>query len=191
MKKNPERTEARRMEIICAARDLFLEKGFEATSIRMIQERVGKQVAVFYYYFESKDQVFDEAVNLFLKEYRQALSETAQSERVSPEEDLARILNFVRDRSRLSRQKYANKLHWSVVGAVRSNIIGLMRAHIKETLTYYMEQGMLTGMPMGLEETSRILAYSFGGDILYSEDLQDPDHPSEMLQLLPMLLGNR
>ena len=62
MKKNPERTEARKMEIVKAALELFFEKGYEGTSVRMIQERIGKQVGGFYYYFESKDDVFDAAL---------------------------------------------------------------------------------------------------------------------------------
>lgn len=65
----PRRTEAKRLEIVEAALALFFEKGYEATSIRMIQQRIGRQVSGFCDYFASKEAVFRAAGELFFSAY--------------------------------------------------------------------------------------------------------------------------
>ena len=44
----------KRDEIIYAAMELFFEKGYDATSVRMILDKVGGEVGMFYHYFKSK-----------------------------------------------------------------------------------------------------------------------------------------
>ena len=46
-----------RERILDAAADLFVEKGFAATSLREIAERVGVTKAALYYHFTSKDEL--------------------------------------------------------------------------------------------------------------------------------------
>src|SRR5690554_2437535 len=53
--------QARREEIIAAAGRAFLTKGFRATSFRDIAAAVGMDRASLYYYFESKQDLFDTA----------------------------------------------------------------------------------------------------------------------------------
>lgn len=65
-----EQAEKKRNEIIEASLELFFEKGYEATSIRNIQDKVGSTVSLFYHYFDSKDKVFNEAIKLFFKHMR-------------------------------------------------------------------------------------------------------------------------
>ena len=57
-------SELKKKQIVEAALKLFFEKGYEGTSIRMIQNKVESPVGLFYYYFESKDAVFEEAIKL-------------------------------------------------------------------------------------------------------------------------------
>jgi len=54
-------------EILNVALELFLKNGYENTSIRMILERVGGEVGMFYHYFDSKQEVFDKAFQHFMK----------------------------------------------------------------------------------------------------------------------------
>ena len=49
----------RREELIKAAGEEFIEKGYENTSIADIAARVGTDRATFYYYFEGKEQLFE------------------------------------------------------------------------------------------------------------------------------------
>lgn len=60
----------KRDEIIYAAMELFFKNGFEATSVRMILDKVGGEVGMFYHYFKSKNDLFRTVVEYFFKDYR-------------------------------------------------------------------------------------------------------------------------
>lgn len=51
------RSEAKRREIVEAAASLFVEQGYERTSMNAISERVGGSKATLYGYFESKEEL--------------------------------------------------------------------------------------------------------------------------------------
>lgn len=51
-----------RSVILAAARDLFAEKGFDATSMRAVAARAGVDAALIYYHFEGKDDLLVQAL---------------------------------------------------------------------------------------------------------------------------------
>ncbi|NLT11973.1 MAG: TetR/AcrR family transcriptional regulator [Clostridiaceae bacterium] len=55
----------RKQEIIAAALELFLSQGYEKTSVSMIVDHVGVAQGLFYYYFKSKEDVFQEAMRFY------------------------------------------------------------------------------------------------------------------------------
>ncbi len=59
--------------IHAAATELFAEKGFTATSTREICQRAGITKPVLYYYFGSKEQLFQELILDAFNEYRKEL----------------------------------------------------------------------------------------------------------------------
>lgn len=52
-------------EIADKALKLFLENGYEATSMRMIASGVGCEPGLIYYYFRNKDEAFEKAFEGF------------------------------------------------------------------------------------------------------------------------------
>src|ERR1700722_7748098 len=52
----PEPTDTR-PPLLDVALDLFIEQGFDGTSLRQIAEQLGVTKAALYYYFESKDDI--------------------------------------------------------------------------------------------------------------------------------------
>ena len=56
------RTEEKRREIVKAASDLFMENGFDRTSMSMISEKVGGSKATLYGYFHSKEEILQEVL---------------------------------------------------------------------------------------------------------------------------------
>ena len=62
-------------ELIDAALALFFENGYENTSIRMIANRVGCEVGLFYYYFKNKDEAFSLAMDRFFSRYEGRMEE--------------------------------------------------------------------------------------------------------------------
>lgn len=61
--------ELRKEEMITAAVELFLTKGFEETAIGDIVAKVGVAQGLFYYYFKSKDEILNEVVERFAGRY--------------------------------------------------------------------------------------------------------------------------
>jgi TetR/AcrR family transcriptional regulator, cholesterol catabolism regulator len=77
MSKPPKRS--RRDEIIDLAADLFSTKGFNATSMRDIAERVGMEAASMYNHIRSKDELLKEICFRISDRYHARMDETEQS----------------------------------------------------------------------------------------------------------------
>lgn len=69
MSKIVKHPEERRNELIETALKQFLAFGYEKTSIRSILKEVGGEIGMFYHYFESKQEIYEEALKLFNDEY--------------------------------------------------------------------------------------------------------------------------
>jgi AcrR family transcriptional regulator len=73
-----------RDRILDVALDLFVEQGFDGTSLRQIAERLGITKAALYYHFASKDDILM-ALHMRLHEFGQELIATTGDEPVSKE----------------------------------------------------------------------------------------------------------
>ena len=83
--------QARREEIIAAAGQAFLAKGYRATSFRDIAASVGVDRASLYYYFESKHDLFRAATGAAFARNIEEAEEIARSDR-SPSERITEIV---------------------------------------------------------------------------------------------------
>ena len=68
--------DARRLQIVQAAREICLEKGFSKITISDIAERVGMTRSLFYHYFQDKDQVADAVLDDVISEVIARLEES-------------------------------------------------------------------------------------------------------------------
>lgn len=59
-----EQKEKRRNEILNAALDLFISRGYAATKISDIAGRVGMSVGLLFHYFKSKENLYEELIKL-------------------------------------------------------------------------------------------------------------------------------
>ncbi len=57
-----EQRERRRQEILAAALDLFIRKGYSATKISDIAQSVGMSVGLLFHYFASKEKLYEELI---------------------------------------------------------------------------------------------------------------------------------
>ena len=84
--------EERRIEIIKAAERLFNEKGFSNTAVSDIVKSIGVAQGTFYYYFKSKDDVFNAIVEKFLDESMAGITEIAKHEKLGTREKIELVL---------------------------------------------------------------------------------------------------
>lgn len=75
--------ESLRQEILDAARDLFVQQGYEATSVRRIAEKVGCSPGILYHYFEDKAAIMAQLVRETFGRLSERMSRMAQEDRKS------------------------------------------------------------------------------------------------------------
>jgi AcrR family transcriptional regulator len=71
-KKLTKRGSKRRVQVMSAARRLFAEQGYHGTAVGEVCDELGVGKGVFYWYFESKEELFRELLRTSLYELRRA-----------------------------------------------------------------------------------------------------------------------
>ncbi|MFI1991812.1 TetR/AcrR family transcriptional regulator [Actinoplanes sp. NPDC020271] len=80
-----------REEILDAAAELFAQRGYAATSTRLIAERVGIRQASLYYHFDTKEQILAELLEATV---RPSLAHAASLGDLSPAHALESLVRF-------------------------------------------------------------------------------------------------
>lgn len=84
----------RRKEFTEAARDLFMEKGFDQTSVSDITDKVGMSHGAFFYYFKSKNDVMKAVIADNLDYWKDFITNLVTDERINPLEKMQTILRM-------------------------------------------------------------------------------------------------
>ena len=74
-------TKNRIIEVGCK---MFLENGFDGTGIRAVMERVGADVGVFYYYFNTKDDLFSDVLERLMEPYKPTFEQMVEDAKADP-----------------------------------------------------------------------------------------------------------
>jgi AcrR family transcriptional regulator len=78
----------RKAELLETAKILFMKKGYEDVSINMIIDVVGVSKGAFYHYFNSKEELLDELVDVLVKEALQINRMLFDNENLTPFEKI-------------------------------------------------------------------------------------------------------
>ena len=191
MIKDPERTEAKKAEITEAALELFLEHGYDGTSIRMIQRKVGKEAGLFYYYFDSKDAVFEAAIDLFFVSYEKQMQEIVENGKEKPHCELTKFINYIDRATQEFRAQYLQNLHWSILSAIREHTMLVMKKYIRQILDNYLEKGIIQEIDLPIEVATNMLAFGIGGSILYQSGEEYHTQRADLKSLIERMPGAR
>ncbi len=85
--------EARKSAVLDAARELFLERGFNGTTTKQIAKNCELSEATLFFYFRSKNEIFTSLLFEGIEFWAQGLKKIA-AEDLPPREKLARIWKF-------------------------------------------------------------------------------------------------
>jgi AcrR family transcriptional regulator len=77
---------------------LFAEHGFEGTSVRMISEKSGMNIAMISYYFGSKEKLFEELISNKINYMREHLAALVENEKIDPWEKIEIVIEGYSDR---------------------------------------------------------------------------------------------
>lgn len=72
--------EMRKLELVQIAYRMFLTKGYENTSVDEIIEEAGIAKGTFYYYFESKELLLEEVINMMISKEAEAATAVLKSD---------------------------------------------------------------------------------------------------------------
>ena len=168
MARKPILSGGKKDDIIAAALKLFIEKGYDGTSVRMILGEVGGEIGMFYHYFRSKDEVLEAAVNLFLKRYVEGFGSIADDTWVGPAAQLSALLGWFRS----AMEEYNTFMGKSGLGqigfpqreALHSRTIDALVPHVEKILMNAIASGLVQ-KPEGISEheLAQFVLYGFAG----------------------------
>ncbi len=176
-------------EILNVARKLFFEKGYDAVTIRMIQREVGSEPGLFYYYFESKEEVFDLAVKQFVKGYLPELEAVLEKGRKNPQLMLTYFFAFIHQKTISFRKEYGDSLHWTVRYAIRETALEFMEAYLEEGIQVMVDAGM-PEPKVARNVLAILLVHGFGSMIFHIEENRYQEMIGDMQTAVHMLLGS-
>lgn len=84
--------------ILDAAIELFSEHGFDATSVRMVADKAGVNVAMISYYFGSKDKMFEELIIRKTEYMRNQLTSLVENTEMNPWEKIVALIDSYSNR---------------------------------------------------------------------------------------------
>lgn len=132
MARKPVLEGGKKEEIIQKAMQLFFQHGYESTSIRMILEQVDGEVGMFYHYFKSKDELFEQVIECFFKNYQISfVSVTAQCSNL--DELIEKILEQYQTGME-QYQKISKNMHWTIQYAFATRTIQSLLPAITELI---------------------------------------------------------
>lgn len=83
----------RRQELLDIGFDLYVKNGMPGLSIKEITEQADVATGLFYYYFKSKEDFVDEAINRFIVKNVEGMQKILAAETQAPPEKIRRALN--------------------------------------------------------------------------------------------------
>ncbi len=191
----------RRKQILDAAKRLFYEKGFSATTIEDIAQEAELSPAAIYLYFKNKDDLYA-SLNLQLLEYlSQRLEGLYREEGLNAEEKLETLKDLLHDVFNFDPLILINLFHLQASDGLknlspeRTNQLNKLAARCLRSLANIFEQGITEGRfidhnPIALGD---IIWIVFTGAVLWEESkrMTDPrkDYLKQTLDLAIDILG--
>lgn len=126
----------KRDEILECATKLFLKYGYEGTSIRMILKDVGGEVGMFYHYFDSKQELFDEVFEHFMKQQGIRLNKILSMDITSdtPYHKLEQIITCFSKSMKDYQILSDGNIHWSILSALHELTVCSLQPTVKDLI---------------------------------------------------------
>lgn len=177
--------EERRQELIDAAMQLFWSQGYEKTMVSDIVKRVGVAQGLFYYYFESKQDIFVATVDQFVQVHVEGLAVLLRDDSVSP---LARMRNVVQALNGFLQKvdgigpRAKNGMSAEMQARVHRHVMELMEPLLTQVLAEAAAQGLVDApFPAHI---SRFILFGFVG----VESWPGAPRAEEMMELVLRLV---
>ncbi len=133
--------------ILKAAARVFSENGFEKTSVKMILEEANVVTGSFYHFFPSKEALFEEVVEGFLKDYSLRVRTIFEADNLSIGQMIDLFFVELADSSETYYNVLqADKLHWTVKCALHDMTVESMVDPMTHALSRMIREGTVKSM---------------------------------------------
>ena len=119
MARKPVLEGGKRDELLASARKVFMERGYDAASVRTITQACGCEVGLFYYYFKNKEQLFEQVFQQLLDELDARFAPLVELAQRAPCRALPACAETLLGLMEQSPLPNTAQLHWSVAAALR------------------------------------------------------------------------
>jgi AcrR family transcriptional regulator len=175
---------ARRDELLATALQLFLERGYEHTSVEQITTAVGVAKGTFYHYFATKQDLLEQLVELFTADLF-AVGEAAMAATNGSAVEKLRALMDASGRAKMGRVDETLTLTRSLYSEENIVLLGRLREgwidRTRPLIRSIVDQGLAEGTfdapdPAAITEVWLSLWYDFGIRVarLFFEAQDDP-----------------
>jgi len=123
--------------ILTAALESFLENGYESTSVRNISQKVGCEVGLIYYYFKTKEELFEQALEVYYVKAEKEMKAIAESNDASVEKFIA----YLEKKANSYKKIFTSNVHFSVRAAICDKIASLAEAYLTSILEKTNKEG--------------------------------------------------
>lgn len=152
----------KRDELIAVALTLFMENGFENTSVRRILGEVDGEVGMFYYYFKSKNELFEVAIDLYFKRYAASFGAIANNPNLPLQQLLEQLYILFRDTTKTYLAMNGG-LHWTVELALRQKTLEKLEPYIAILLQRAVATGIIQQPEISFQELAAFLVHGTAG----------------------------
>jgi AcrR family transcriptional regulator len=130
MTKKPIPEGGKKETILEAALETFLENGYESTSVRSISQKVGCEVGLIYYYFKTKEELFEQALNTYYTKTEKEMQQIAAQSTASVD----KFIEYLEKKANSYRKAFANNVHFSIRTTICEKITSLAEIYLAEIL---------------------------------------------------------
>ena len=102
--------EERRNELIDTAEALFIEKGYDNTTVEEIVKKAEVAKGTFYHYFKSKNEILDALLDRYIEEINELMNHIESAEGISAVEKIVRVFRFFGE-YRNNRNRFIGYIH--------------------------------------------------------------------------------
>jgi len=137
--------EVRKNELVDAAEDLFKEKGYSNTSVADIVNKVGVAHGLFYYYFDSKEDVIDSIVQRMVDEFVLSINRIIDDDGLDAKEKFKQLFfkTFNRKKEKIYFFDYYNQEENRLM---YSKYMTTISDRVVPLITEIIEEGMKEGV---------------------------------------------
>ncbi len=184
-------TRRTREQLLDAALELFAERGFEATTTKLIAERAGVPNGLIYYYFGTKEKLLESlfAERTFLPDLQARITSACADQQADPHVTLTQICTEFH--AALQRNEPFVRLlsHEADLRSVARHQVRQLADHVITLLEVFLEDAQQQGKLRRLD--SEIVAHALFASILVGARFRAFSEPHRAIeQLVTALLGS-